>query len=289
MPSLSNHQSNEFTKILLEGDSKSGKTGSLASLVSAGFKLRILDYDNGLDVLKQFVIRDCPDKLGNVEYRTLRDRRKATPAGSVIAGGPRAFPDGLKMLDRWKYDDVDLGVPAEWGAGCILVIDSLTFLSDAAYDFREPLVPRSRDGQYDKRAVYGDAQNAVENVLADLTGEGFRTNVIVISHIKYVENPDGTKKGYPNSVGSALSPLIPRYFNNIFRYKNSGGKRVIETVSSAMFDLANAKPFTMPKEVPIDTGLADIFSILRSSHEVQKETSSNRSGTVAARGTRAGA
>jgi hypothetical protein len=265
LPSLANHQSNEFTKILLEGDSKSGKTGSLASLVLAGYKLRILDYDNGLDVLKQFVEREDAKRLGQVEFRTLRDRRKATPAGSVIDGNPRAFMDGLKMLDRWKYGDVDLGVPAGWGADTILVLDSLTFMSDAAYDFREPLVPRGRDGKYDARAVYKDAQDAVENVLALLTGESFQTNVIVISHIKYIENPDGTKKGYPNSVGSALSPLIPRYFNNIFRYKNSGGKRVIETVSSAMFDLANAKPFTMPKEVPIESGLADIFKILRPS------------------------
>jgi hypothetical protein len=263
VPSLSDHQSNQFTKILLEGDSKSGKTGSLSSLVLAGYKLRILDYDNGLDVLKQFVEREGPNLLANVEFRTLRDRRKATPAGSVIDGAPRAFVDGLKMLDRWKYGEVDLGTPSGWGPDTILVVDSLTFMSDAAYDFREPLVPRGRDGKYDARAVYKDSQDAVENVLALLTGESFQTNVIVISHIKYIENPDGTKKGYPNSVGSALSPLIPRYFNNIFRYKNSGGKRVIETVSSAMFDLANAKPFTMPKEVPIETGLADIFKILR--------------------------
>ena len=55
MPSLANHQSNEFTKLLIEGDSGSGKTGALASLVKAGYKLRILDMDNGLDALKQTI------------------------------------------------------------------------------------------------------------------------------------------------------------------------------------------------------------------------------------------
>src|SRR5258706_3591249 len=115
MPTLSDHQSNQFTKVLLEGDSKSGKTGSLASLVLAGYKLRILDYDNGLDVLKQFVERERPDLLASVEFRTLRDRRKATPTGSVIDGVPKAFADGIKMLDRWKYEDVDFGVPSTWG------------------------------------------------------------------------------------------------------------------------------------------------------------------------------
>ena len=263
MPTLANHQSNEFVKILLEGDSKSGKTGSLSSLVSAGYSLRILDYDNGLDVLKQFVLRDCPERIGNVEFRTLRDRRKATPAGSVVEGTPRAFTDGLRMLDRWKYDDVDLGPPAEWGSDCILVIDSLTFMSNAAFDWAEPLVPRGRDGKFDPRAVYRIAQDAVSQVFATITSEAMRTNVILISHIKYVENEDGTKKGYPNSVGSALSPSIPTWFNNIVRYKTVGGIRKIETQASAMFDLATSKPFTMPKEVTIDKGLAEIFNHLR--------------------------
>ena len=263
MPNLANHQSNSYVKLLIEGDSKSGKTGALASLVCAGYHLRILDYDNGLDVLRQFVQRDCPEGLGRVEFRTLRDRRKASPTGPIIDGQPKAFADGVRMLDRWRDGDTDLGVPGEWGSDCILVLDSLTFFSDAAYDFREPLTPRSRDGKYDVRAVYKDAQDAVENVLALLTSDSFKTNVIVISHIKYVDNPDGTKKGYPSAVGSALSPLILRYFNNVVRFTNIGGKRKIETISSPMFDLANAAPFKMEKTYDIETGLADFFAVLR--------------------------
>lgn len=264
MPTLTQHQSNDYVKLLIEGDSKSGKTGALASLVCAGYKLRILDWDNGLDVLKQFVQRDCPGNLDNVDFRTLRDKRKATPIGSVIDGPPKAFVEGIKMLDRWKYGDVDLGVPASWGPDYILVLDSFTFMSNACFDWRESLVVRGKSGDYDKRAVYGDAQRALEDTLDTLTSPHFETNVIVISHVKYIENPDGTKKGYPVSVGSALSPTIPRYFNNVVRFNTSaGGKREIETVSSAMFDLANAKPFEMPNRFPIATGLADFFAVLR--------------------------
>lgn len=274
MPSLKDHQSNTFVKLLLMGDSKSGKTGSLASLVFAGYKLRILDYDNGLDVLKQYIAQRDPSLLGNVEFRTLRDKRKATPVGSVVDGQPRAFVDGIRMLDRWKYDDVDLGPPSEWGGDVILVIDSLTFMSDAAFDWREPLVPKSRDGKYDNRAVYRDAQEAVSQVFATITSELFRTNVIVTSHIRYVENEDGTKKGYPNSVGSALAPTIPRWFNNLFLYrKTAAGKRVVDSVGSAMFDLANAKPFSMPKEMPIETALADIFKELKGEPQTKPDPS----------------
>lgn len=268
MPKLSNHQSNEYTKLLIEGDSGSGKSGSLASLVKAGYKLRILDWDNGLEPLKQFILRDSPDKIDNVEFVTLRDVRKATAEGPIVTA-PKAFIKGIKLLDRWKYTnedgtETDLGVPAEWGPDCILVIDSLTFMSDAAFDFREPLAPKSRDGKYDMRAVYGDAQGAIENVLALLTSESFRTNVIVISHIKYVDNPDGTKKGYPTAVGSALSPVIPRYFNSVALCQTSaGGTRTIQTQATAMIDLKNPKPFAMAKSYPIETGLADFFAVLR--------------------------
>ncbi len=263
MPSLSNHQSNEYTKLLIEGDSKSGKTGSLASLVSAGYKLRILDFDNGLDVLKQFVLRDCPKNIDHVEYRTLRDERQASSEGPKIAGKPKAFVTAYKMLDNWKYDDVDFGVPAEWGPDCILVLDSLTFMSDAAFDFHESVSTDTKSGKHDIRAVYKSAQDAIEHVLAFITSASFRTNVIVISHVKYME-VEGATKGYPVSVGSALSPAIPRYFNSVIRFvTKSGGKRVIETVASSMFDLANPKPFEMEKTLDIEDGLARFFEILR--------------------------
>lgn len=265
MPSLAQHQSSEFTKLLLEGDSGSGKTGSLASLVCAGYKLRILDFDNGLDSLALAIKRTCPDKLGNVEFRTLRDKRRATDAGPVMDGVPQAFTNALKMLDRWKYDNVDLGVPAEWGPDYWLVLDSLTFMADAAFDWRETLTRAATGGKYDKRMIYYDAQNAIENVLALLTGEAFRTNVIVTTHIRYTDNPDGTKKGYPTAVGSALGPTIPRYFNSVALCQTAaGGKRTIQTVATAMIDLKNPASATMAATLPIETGLATFVKTLRS-------------------------
>jgi hypothetical protein len=264
MPTLDHHQSNEYTKMLVEGDPGSGKTGGLASLVKAGYWLGILDYDNGLEPLKQFVYKECPDKIGNVEYRTLRDKRKAGPEGSMVDGTPSASREGLKMLDRWKYDDVDLGRPAEWGPKKILVIDSLTLFSAAVYEWRETLVPRSAQGKYDQRAVYGDAQRVIEKTIAMLTSESFKTNVIVITHIKYVDNEDGTRKGYPMAIGAALSPQIPAYFNSVALCRTKpGGKRVIQTSATALIDLKNPKPFAMLPEYPIETGLADFFAVLR--------------------------
>lgn len=261
MPSLSDHQSNNFTKLLLIGDAKSGKTGSLVSLVKAGYHLRVLDFDNLLDILKQMILHECPEMLGNVEFVTLRDKRKMGPTGPVIDGKPTAFSSGMKLLDHWKYDATDLGKPAAWGPNVILVIDSLSRVCDAAYDFCEAVMPAGL--AKDPRAVYGQAQDVVESLLATITSDTFATNVIVIAHVLYQDLPDGTTKGFPQGVGQKLSPKIPQYFPSYVLFQNKSGKRTITTTSTPLIDLANPAPFKMDKSYPIETGLADFFAVLR--------------------------
>lgn len=269
MATLSRHQSNDVTKVLLLGDAKSGKTGSLVSLAKAGYKLRILDFDNLLDILKYKILDGCPEAIDNVEFRTLRDKYKAGAQGSVLDGSPKAWVNAIRMLDNWKYTDedgteVDLGKPALWGSDTILVVDSLSRLCDAAYDFHESIIPRGKSGDYDGRAVYGNAQDDVEKVLAMLTSRGFATNLIVIAHGIYQDLPDGTTKIFPQGVGQKLSPKIPQYFPNYIRYKNVGGKRVMQLVSDPMIDLANTRPDAFKeKTLPIETGLAEFFAALR--------------------------
>ena len=196
MPSLSKHQSNDYVKLLLLGDAKSGKTGSLVSLVEAGYKLRILDFDNLLDILAKLISEQCPDKLDNVEFRSLRDVSKMTSSGPVIQKAT-AFIEGTKMLDRWKYkddsgDEIDLGIPSDWGPDCILVIDSLSRLCDAAYDWCMSVIPGAGTGKFDGRAVYGNAQDAVESTLALLTSDSFATNLV---DIDLDLNPEPGKAG----------------------------------------------------------------------------------------------
>lgn len=273
MPNLANHQSNEFTKLLLIGDSKSGKTGSLVSLVQAGYNLRILDLDNLLDVLKYMIQNQCPDQIANVEFRTLRDKRKAGSQGSVIDGAPKAWINAIKMLSNWKYEDVDLGNPGDWGPDCILVIDSLSRLCDAAYDFHESIIPVGKSGDYDQRAVYGNAQSDVESLISMLTSPAMQTNVIVIAHVQYMEQPDKTIKGFPQGVGQKLSPKIPQYFPSVVLFTNKGGKRTIQTNSSPMMDLANPAPFKMQPSYPIETGLAQFFEVLREAPKAEKPKS----------------
>jgi hypothetical protein len=259
MPSLAQHQSAKTTKMMLIGTSGSGKTGSLVSLVKAGYKLRILDFDNGLDSLVTLVRRECPDKLSNVDFVSLRDKFKGSQSGPVPDGMPTAFTRSMQLLDKWKDGDTDLGRPSEWGEDTVLVVDSLTFLSDAAFNWATALNP----GAKDKRQIYGAAQGAIEQAIALLTSDSFKTNVIVTSHIKLIDQPDGTTKGFPTSVGNALSPKLPAYFNNVALCETKGAgqnlQRVLRTVSTGLVDLKSPASFKLAPELPIANGLADFF------------------------------
>lgn len=263
MPTLDKLASTSLVKMLLMGDSGTGKTGSLVSLVQAGYKLRILDFDGGLPILLAMIRKHCPEKLPNVEARSLNDEFRVGKAG--ITFKPYAYIEATKMLDHWKYEFngevIDYGEPYTWGPDCILVIDTMTFMAEAAYNWADTMNP----GAKDKRQIYGAAQDSVEQILAIQKSDDFATNVIFISHIKYIDREDGSSKGYPTAVGSALSPNIPTYFNTTVQTKTlpgtKGGRKTLQTLSSPLVDLKN--PTAFDQELPLETGLATFFEALR--------------------------
>lgn len=261
MPTLADHSPSAHIKLLLLGDSKAGKTTSLASLVHAGYHLRILDMDNLLGPLAG---RLPSSLLPNVEYRPLRDAYKSTDAGTVVSGKPKAWIDSLKMLNHWKYttpdgEAIDLGPPSSWPDDHILVIDSLSRWCDAAYNFHAFMTPSGKSGQ-DGRAIYGNAQDDVEKQLACLTSDTFTCHLIVICHGIYLEL-DGATKIFPQGVGQKLSPKIPQYFPNYIQLTQSAEKRVFRTTSNYLLNLATAVP--VKAEYPAETGLAEFFAAIR--------------------------
>lgn len=259
MASLSEHHSGKLAKLMYIGDSGTGKTGSLTSLVAAGYKLRILDMDNGLDVLAQFVRKECPDKINNVDYETRRDAYRIGPSGPVVSGTPKAFLDSLKLLTEWS----DGTKPSDWGEDTFLVIDSLSAMGRAAFAWARGLNPSAKD----PRQWYFSAQQALEDMIMLLTSEAFATNVVIISHVSYQELHDGSTKGYANAIGRAMGPVIPKYFNSLLLAESIGQgknvKRRIKTVPTGVIDLKTPAPFKIDAEYPLETGLAAIVKELK--------------------------
>ena len=258
MPKLADRQNSALVKVLFIGNSGAGKTGALTSLVKAGYRIRILDMDNGLDALSAHVSAECPEGLDRIDFETVRDLYKSSPAGPVISGPPKAFVKATKLMDLWT----DNSKPMEWGQETVFVLDSLTQFARAAFSWARGMNPAARE----PRQWYKTAQDAVEDVLAMLTSDSFNANVIVISHVDIREQKDGTVKGFANSIGSALGPRLPAYFNTMLLSETSGtGKAVrrrIKTVPTSLIDLKNPAPMKIEAEYPLETGLAEIFAKL---------------------------
>ena len=263
MTALSNHHASSIVKLMFIGDSGTGKTGAHVSLIEAGYKLRFLDMDNGLDSLIAFARKQCPDLIDNVDYETRRDKYKATKMGPIIAGLPSAFTDAMRLMTKWS-DDTD---PAEWGEGTIFVLDSLDSLGRSAFEWAKGMNAIATKPNPDPRNWFYVAQRAVEDVISLLSGESFRTNVIIVSHITMVENEDGSRKGYPSAIGTALSRNLGKYFNTMLLAETSGSgdnvRRTIKTVPTMTIDLKNPKPFTIDGTLPLSTGLATVFEKLK--------------------------
>jgi hypothetical protein len=259
MVKLSEHVANEFVKILYCGNSGTGKTGSLVSLVEAGYDLRVLDMDNGIKTLKSYIMKQCPDKIDLVDVETRRDRFKSTSAGVIVDGMPKAYVEATKLLTKWSDDSI----PSEWGSNTIFVLDSLTALGDAAFEWAKAVSP----GTKDPRQWYGTAGESVEHIIALLTSPEFHAHVIVITHVRTYEIAEGLNIDIPTSIGSALGRTLPRYFNNMVLALSSGSgdnvKRTISTVPTGVMDLKTEAPFTVPNKLPLSSGMIKLFEELK--------------------------
>lgn len=265
MTSLTKHQSADTTKMLLIGASGAGKTSSIASLVMDGYKVFFLDFDNGMDVLVRVLAEKAPDKIAGVQYKTLADDVEFRGSGLVVKSA-RAFQEGMKSLSKWTDDDgTDLGSIWTWGPDVVLVIDNLTRVGRFAMNQTLSLNNRLMTGP--QQSDWGKAQDEVENLLAMLYAPSVKCNVIVLSHIIGIEDDSGVSRSQPMTLGKALSPKVPTYFNTMLLAKTSGmgksTKRVIRTVPDGTVGVKHPILSGLPEELPNESGLATFFRMLR--------------------------
>tara|TARA_R110002153_G_scaffold274298_2_gene448207 strand:- start:27902 stop:28690 length:789 start_codon:yes stop_codon:yes gene_type:complete len=261
MPALSAHQSATTTKMLLIGDPGSGKTGALASLARAGYNLRILDCDNGLDILAN-ILADDAEAMARVSYITCTDKYKSI-GGKICVPAPTAWSKACSALDNWKTDTESFGAIETWGEKDILIIDSLTLLSQQA--LAQVLALNSRPQGPPQIQDWGIGMSAIEGLLGKLYSEAVSCNVILTAHITYI-GEDADRVGYASTLGNKLPPKVGRYFNAVLRafVRGSGptAKRLIATRSQGVVALKTPS-LTIPAEYPLDTGLASYFKSVR--------------------------
>jgi hypothetical protein len=295
-------------KALVIGKSGAGKTGAQASLVAEGYNLRIIDTDKGVRALRslltdprypyaalikkrgidlnkavRYVPIDTSMKLRSITTK-IPNTDRSTSQTLLAPTDSKAWTNTINLLDNWKEGDVNLGPVSSWDIKDVLVLDSFSTLAKCAYYFSQSLNGRlgARDQGYDYQRDIGEAQSQLTRLLELLYDSSIKCNVIVISHITWVDESQGVASrpreltkdggivlsnpdGYPSAIGRALSPQMGKYFNDVFIVRSSGtGASVTRNISTVPQDGVIAKNSVyMERDYPISTGMAQIFAAIR--------------------------
>ena len=270
-------------RMLLTGYPGAGKTGALASLVDAGYKLRILDFDGNPESLAQFA---DPKMLHNVDVLPLEENIGEAGGYVGVKGQPTAFAKAFKAIDNWKYEEdgetVDLGKSKEWGDDTIVVVDGLTGLGRACFRRAQALMNKTPTNT--TQAVWGLAIQDQENFIEKITSVTNGFHLIVISHLKIV-GPKGDAGGdsdlvkdikekaselvptrlYPSALGWALPQSIGAHFPVIVNlgigYKGKSVVRRFDVYPTASQDIKMPTSKELG-ELDVASGLLSIFKAL---------------------------
>ena len=284
----------------LIGDPGSGKTGACSILVSdpdldslflekygALPEIFWLDLEDNLTPVRQFA---DPKAFDRIHYKTIMEKMKVNAISKqIIPVGSYVKDATLDALNSWKDGDEDFGNLAEWPANRILIVDTLTAFGEGVLRWIRTLNSRyivtARVGK-----DFGPAQEVEHEFLDLLMDDRIKCHIIVISHIRYQEavgeapiaeidkeTGEATKeeRGYMMALGKKNPPTVGRHFNTIVMAKSTasgaGVKRVIRTDSTPMIQLKNPFSKELPKELPLETGLATIFKTFLRSGESKSQ------------------
>jgi len=289
-------------KLMNLGDTGSGKTGCLASLLAGGFNVRLLDFERGTDVLKDYLRN--PDSiytkarsglwtqaqatgaLSRFRYETLVDQRRAM-GGDIKAIGATSWQKAVRLLENWKTAEDNFGPLTSWTRNDVLVIDTLSFATKTIINFNMSQ-NKNLGAMPTFNRDYRPAQFHIENLLGLLYDPNVKCNVIVNCHIAWhteqppMTNRDGepamtannqfslNRKGFPDTVGQALWLKVGRYFNNVVQTKTiSTSKRVISTQNDLNLEIIKtSSPLKVKRQYDIETGMLELFRDLGVTPEV---------------------
>lgn len=261
MPLYSTHPVSETTKLLLLGDSGAGKTALLASLANAGYNLRIIDLDGGLDVLSAYL---KPEAWGRVSFVTVPGNDKN--AWNVATNMSRNW-----VVRNSKGETVENFGPIEqWTPNDVLAIDSGSFWSSAC--LKKILDEKGIDpsaGSFDIR-LYSVLADRMEDEISRLTSPNVKCNVVLTAHLRRVADDRKVYHTVPSFEGQILPREVPKYFNNMFLVKKKiDGTPIIQTQASTEMSLKCTAPAVVLKEEAPDLG--NIFQKIRASVRKAKE------------------
>jgi hypothetical protein len=252
--------------ILSQGEPKTGKTGALASLLDAGYRVILADWDGNPDSAR--LNTSHPENLHVVSFQDdldVNDKGELVRLNRISA--VRQF---TKFLVRGNEE---LGPPSSWDPErTVLACDSGSAMADSAMALAVRL-NESKDG----RVIYQLVQDEISDVLHLF--KKLPCHRVMICHLKLIA-PKGEERSdselqkqikreiadlqetkfYPNFPGRQLSMTCARLFSTAVLFEVNRGKRMIRTQPVDGYTIG--VPVKVEDRLPIETGLADLFKAL---------------------------
>jgi hypothetical protein len=195
----------------------------------------------------------------------------------------------INQLENWKEpDNTSLGHFESWDENTFLDFDCLTSISRHAYYFNQELNGRlgAREEGFTHQRDVGGAQSQLRRLFEMLAMPDIKCNIILTCHIYRMDdsrgynatpeeirlkNPDAVVevKGYPLSIGMALSKRTGSFFNDGFVMQCTGvGRHVRRSLCTTPITIDNVtvgakNSVWLEPEYNITTGLGQIFAALR--------------------------
>lgn len=252
-------------RVLICGEPASGKTGALAQLANAGYRLLIHDMDQNCRVIGSYLKPGAADVFVNT-YTVA----KLTGTNLFTAKGPSAGAQAVaemkrfcQQLEHWKTETEDLGPTSQLTPKDVIVIDSGTFLGDLLLLAAQEDPETKKDG----RSLYNVAGKYYCAILDYLTGNRVGASVLVLTHIMQTGEKDdqgkiiGRARDIPVAVGDKASRKMQTYFSDIWHLEvDRVGNRSFKTSATDKAALRTSAPDKIKATEPFD--LASMFNRL---------------------------
>lgn len=264
-------------RILLMGNPGAGKTGSLACLANAGFKLRVLAFDKESNMMP-LLLHTRPECRANIDILFFEDRMRAGQRFIEPIGVPSAFADAIKAMTNWP----GLGASKDWGPETVVVLDGITSMGTAS--MRRAMAMANKTPLNRTQQVWGFAMDDQDNFIELMVSNANRFHFIALSHTKMIGPKDVTNSDddlsktikqqaadlvetrlYPSALGRELPRNIARHFPCALliesEFKGKTVRRVIRTVQRPELDL-KVPASSLADSLPIEDGLLTVFRAL---------------------------
>ena len=229
-------------KVLLQGESGSGKTHALRSLIQAGIKPLMVMTDPSLSTLADLpctqwhymyvppVAFDFADMIGTAEKINVLSFDSLAKMTDPNRAKNRQWISLLTALHKFKCDrcGAEFGDATSWGTGKALYLDSMSGLNPMALS----LV--AGDKPVKAMADWQIAQGEILKLIQKITA-GCRCHVVLTAHIeRETDEITGGVQLMAATLGRKLAPQIPRFFDEVIHTVRNGDKFLWSTATSNM-------------------------------------------------------